>query len=288
MVNHIWESYPKPPFTKRHTVTGDVRLLRGVAGNGLAARDIYVYLPPRYEQNAPKNVRYPVLYMQDGQNVFDDALSFMGEWGADETAERFATASRKRECIIVAIPNAGADRMSEYSPWSRSSARGQLLGKGDAYLDFVVNTVKPIIDLSFRTRLQAAATGIAGSSLGGLIALYAAITRPHLFGFCAALSPAIWFAFGQLDVLAHTSPFATSALRPRFYLDMGWREGKSHTAEGIPVMVADTRRLRDILSARGCEVQYVEDRAGRHNETHWRRRFPKALRLFLSSVPKQV
>lgn len=288
MSSYSWETYPQHPFTKPHTVTGDVRVLRNMAGNGLAARDIYVYLPPSHELPRYKKHRYPVLYMQDGQNAFDDTLSFAGEWGADETAQRFATASRKRECIIVAIPNAGADRMSEYSPWSRSTPRGTLIGKGEAYLDFVTHTVKPIIDLSFRTHLQAENTGIVGSSLGGLIALYATLTRPHIFGFCAALSPAIWFAAGQLDTVARQSAITLAATHPRFYLDMGWREGKARTADGLPAMIADTRRLHGILRERGCTASYVEDRAGRHNETDWRRRFPKALRLFLDHLPKQV
>jgi pullulanase len=285
MNEYKWEKYPQHPYTKVHTVTGDVRVLRGVSGKGLAARDIYIYLPPSYIKNATKNTHYPVLYMQDGQNVFDNAIAFAGEWGADETAERFATASRKRECIIVAIPNAGVDRMSEYSPWSRTTPRFSLHGKGDTYLDFVEHTIKPIVDVSFRTHTHANATGIAGSSLGGLISIYAALTRPHVFGYCAALSPAIWFAFGQLDQLAHAKAQQQIAPMPRFYLDMGWFEGRRPSLKpNIPGMVADARRLYEVLKQCGYPAFYYEDKAGRHNEACWQRRFPKALRLFLDHL----
>ncbi len=268
-----WERYPQPPLKRAHTVVGDVRVLRGVGGNGLAPRDIYVHLPPDYDISRK---RYPVLYLQDGQNVFDDALAFAGEWGADDAAE--ALAGRGLPAIIVGIPNGGAERMSEYSPWSRSSARfGSLEGKGAAYLAFM-NTVRGMINLSFRTRPEPEYTGVGGSSLGGLISAYAALTLPDVYGYCLSMSPALWFSFGEIFALAaHSRP-----RRARFYIDIGLLEGRWRTESGVPAMVKDARHLRDVLSEQGHVVAYVEDTDGRHTESDWRRRFPAALEWFLS------
>ena len=240
---------------------------QNISGSGLRARDIYVYLPPGY---ARSRKRYPVLYMQDGQNIFDDALSFVGEWGCDEAAELLA--QQGLPCIIVGIPNAGEERMSEYSPWSRESKRwGNLVGKGDIYLDFITQTVKPLLDKTFRTRPAAKDTGIGGSSLGGLIALYATLTRPNDFGFCMALSPSIWFSFGKLFTLARKAKPSAS----RIYLDMGQREGQAG-------MLSDARQMHALLHNRQFDVAFIEDANGIHNESSWWRRFPTALQWFLN------
>ena len=273
MANSSWQPYPPADSDQPHTVTGDVRLTQNIAGFGLSARDIYVYLPPGY---ARSRKRYPVLYMQDGQNIFDDVLSFVGEWGCDEAAE--ALAQQGLPGIIVGIPNAGEDRMSEYSPWSRESKRwGNLVGKGDLYLDFVTHTVKPLIDTSFRTLLAAKDTGIGGSSLGGLIALYATLTRPNEFGFGMALSPSIWFSFGKLFTLARKAKPGTA----RIYMDMGQREGQGG-------MLSDARQMHTLLRAREFDVAYIEDAKGIHNESSWQRRFPAALKWFLNPAARPV
>jgi predicted alpha/beta superfamily hydrolase len=256
-------------------VEGSVRLARAVGSHDLAPRDIYVYLPPAY--SARPRHRFPVLYLQDGQNVFDTAISFSGDWAADEAAEALARRRPELQVIIVAIPNGGEARAREYSPWSRSSQRwGDLHGLGEAYLDFVIHTVKPLVDASFRTRIEAAQTGIGGSSLGGLISLYGALTRPHIFGFCAAVSPALWFSFGKIFAL----PRGPAPHQPRIYLDIGMREGRA-SANGLSAMVSDARRMRDVLRGNGFDVAYVEDAAGTHDEASWRRRFPSMLEWFL-------
>lgn len=263
----LWESYPPADSGKTHTVTGDVWVTRNIVGAGLSKRDLYVYLPPGYAQTRK---RYPVLYMQDGQNIFDDALSFVGEWGCDEAAE--ALAQRGLACIIVGIPNAGEARMSEYSSWGREGKRwGNAKGQGEAYLDLITRTIKPLIDKSFRTRPAAQHTGIGGSSMGGLIALYGALTRPNDFGFCMAMSPSIWFSFGKLfDLARKAKPSKT-----RFYLDMGQREGQGG-------MLSDARQMHAALHDRAFDVAYIEDAKGIHNESSWMRRFPAALEWFLN------
>src|SRR5256886_4618891 len=152
-------------------------------------RDLYIYVPAA---PARGDSRYPVIYMQDGQNLFDPALSFAGTWGVDEA---LSWASRRGlDAIVVGIPNMGDARIAEYDPF---------MGTGDRYLDFVTHTVKPIVDAQFPTLPDRRHTGIAGSSMGGLISLYAFFRYSESFGFAAALSPSLWFADGALlDVVA--------------------------------------------------------------------------------------
>ena len=270
--SNAWEQYPPADSTQKHTVTGNVWCMRGVAGFGLAARNIYAYLPPSYTTSRK---RYPVLYLQDGQNVFDEATSYVGEWGADEAAEDLAT--KGLECIIIGIPNGGKVRMREYGPWSRSSKQwGTLNGQGEAYVDYVTKTVKPLIDRSFRTKTSAPFTGIGGSSMGALIALYAALTRPAIFGFCMAMSPSIWFGFGKLFDLVR----ATARTKTRFYMDMGQRETPDEKTSG---MLMDARQMHALLHAQQFDVAYIEDAEGIHHESSWYRRFPAALEWFLDA-----
>jgi len=247
-------------------VVGDVRVLRDVGSSAVATRDLLVYLPSSYATATWR--RYPVLYLQDGQNVFDAATSYAGEWGADEAAE--ALAARGLEAILVAIPNAGKDRAAEYSPWPLRSYTLHKHMHADAYLDYLLTVVKPAVDTSFRTSAVRADTGIAGSSLGGLIALYACLARPGAFGFCAALSPALW------PGRSHIFTVAKEQRDPglRVYLDAGQREAGDR-------FLTQVRRMRDLLRGQGYDVAYVEDAEGQHNEASWRARFPAVLTWFL-------
>ena len=228
-------------------------------------RNLLVYTPASY---ARSDARYPVIYMQDGQNLFDPATSFAGDWGL-QTA--LAWASRRGfEAIVVGIPNMGTARINEYTPFVDPKVGG---GQGEGYLDYLVHTVKPLIDERFRTLADASHTGIAGSSLGGLISLYAFFRYPEVFGFTAALSPSLWFANAAILEFVEQAPH----VRGRVYLDVGLREGPAH--------VALARRLRDILVDKGyeprVELRWVEDREGRHHESAWGRRFRKALPFLL-------
>jgi predicted alpha/beta superfamily hydrolase len=230
-------------------------------------RDILVYTPGSYERGG---ARYPVIYMQDGQNLFDRTTSFAGDWGLKAALAR---ASRRGiETIVVAIPNMGTARIDEYSPFADPKAGG---GSGDQYLRFLIDTVKPLVDDRFRTLPDRTHTGIAGSSLGGLISLYAFFDQPEVFGFTAALSPALWFANAAIVRLAERAP----RIAGRVYCDVGLQEGAAH--------VALARRFRDTLLAKGYdparEFRFVEDRYGRHHESAWGRRFRKALPFLIKN-----
>jgi predicted alpha/beta superfamily hydrolase len=253
----------------RRARAGAIHVLPAVASPQLDnQRDILVYTPGSYGRGT---TRYPVIYMQDGQNLFDPATSFAGDWGLKSALAR---ASRRGiETIVVAIPNMGTARIDEYSPFADPKAGG---GNGDEYLRFVIDTVKPLVDERFRTLPDRAHTGIAGSSLGGLISLYAFFDQPDVFGFTAALSPALWFANAAIVQLAERAPRRSGS--GRIYFDVGLQEGGAH--------VALARRLRDILLARGysaAELRFVEDRYGRHHESAWGRRFRKALPFLLKN-----
>jgi len=230
-------------------------------------RDLLVYTPASYARGT---TRYPVIYMQDGQNLFDAATSFAGDWGL-KTALAWAS-RRGLEAIVVGIPNMGNARIDEYTPFMDPKAGG---GNGDRYLDYLINTVKPLVDARFRTLPDRAHTGIAGSSLGGLISLYAYFRYPSVFGFAAALSPALWFANAAILDVAEQAPRAAGG--GRIYFDVGLPEGTAH--------VSLARRLRDILLAKGYEpsreLRWVEDEEGRHHESAWGKRFRKALPFLL-------
>lgn len=228
-------------------------------------RDLVVWLPPAY---ALAERRYPVIYMHDGQNLFDPRTSYAEPWRVDVAMER--EARRSLEAIVVGIPNMGGERIAEYSPYVDARIGG---GNGDRYLDWIIGTVKPMIDARFRTRADRLHTGMAGSSMGGLITLYAYLRDPTVFGFVGVLSPSLWFAgrgiFSALASSTHVSG--------RIYLDIGGREGK--------VAVDDARRMRDALVDKGYtlgrELRWVEDPKGRHNEVDWGRRFGDALPFLL-------
>ena len=228
-------------------------------------RDLLVYLPPSYSES---DRTYPVLYMQDGQNLFDPASSYAGDW---KLGKVMASAARRgHEAIVVGIPHMGIRRLHEYSPFVDPEQGG---GAGEQYLDFLTETVKPAIDRRFRTNPDPAATGIAGSSMGGLLSLYGFFRSNPVFGYAGFLSPSLWFAgeaiFPAIESADH---------RPgRLYLDIGSSEGPEH--------VARTRRMRDLLRAKGYQLgrdlRWLESRSGRHDEASWGRRFARALPFLL-------
>ncbi|RZK32590.1 MAG: esterase, partial [Hymenobacter sp.] len=179
---------------KAHTLAANVRVLTDsfqlpqLPGR---VRRVWLYLPPGYSQAGRQ--RYPVLYLQDGQNVFDDATAYAGEWGVDETLNQLrASGQDPTGCIVVAVDNGGDHRLDEYSPWVNAEYKKG--GEGDQYTNFLTLSLKPYIDAHYRTQPDAAHTAIAGSSMGGLIALYAGLKYPQVFGRIGVFSPAIWFA----------------------------------------------------------------------------------------------
>lgn len=276
-----WQDYHHihPPSNGHYTV-GTVKIAQGVHSPQLHnERDILVYLPPSYYTSEK---RYPVLYMQDGQNLFDHATSFAGEWGVDEAMEQLAR-EEGLEGIVVGIPNMGAQRLNEYSPFVDPTLGG---GSGNQYVGFMANTLKPLIDHHFRTIPHRRATGVIGSSMGGLISLYAFFRREDVFGFAGVMSPSLWFARGAIYSYVENASY----LPGKIYLDAGTRElgGSStrlHKRAESRRYYASVRRLKRILVRKGYrpihDLLHVEERWANHSEEAWSRRLPRALRFLL-------
>lgn len=248
-----------------HTVTGNVKTHAAFESKQLGnRRDILVWLPPQYEKE-PKR-RFPVLYMNDGQNVFDDATSFVGEWRADETANGLIGAGLIEPVIIVAVPNMGADRANEYLP-TRARNMG---GKADLYGKFLAEELKPFIDRTYRTKTGPLDTGLMGSSLGGIVSLYLGLTKSNVFGKLGVFSPSVWWD----DKVILKS--VTAKTPNRIWLDIGGNE--SATAMG------EAEQLRDALEAKGWrngrDLAFYEDLGAKHNEAAWSSRLGPAL-MFL-------
>jgi predicted alpha/beta superfamily hydrolase len=257
-----WHPYASP------TTVGTLIAYQGIESPQLGnQRDLTVYLPPSYLTHVSR--RYPVIYMHDGQNLFDEATSFAGEWQADETME--ALAKEGLEAIIVGIANTGKARIDEYSPFKDQRHGG---GQGRAYLRFLLDTVKPLIDRDLRTLPGRAHTGIFGSSMGGLISLYGFFAYPEHFGFVGAMSPSLWFARGRALATIKRSP----PILGQIYLDVG-------SAEPARTIGLDGE-LYALLLQKGYrperDVRYLIDEGAGHTEAAWARRLPYALRFLLA------
>lgn len=236
-------------------------------------RDLWVYLPPGYDSSPER--RYPVLYMHDGQNLFDGSLAAFGvAWEVDAAADAGILAGEVAPLIIVGIEST-SDRMSEYTPVVDDEYGG---GNAAAYGRFLVEELKPYIDGQYRTRVGPDDTGLAGSSLGGLVSLYLGLEYPGVFRRLGVVSPSVWWA--DKDIVSRVT--ALGAKPPLFvWLDIG-------TAEGSGSAVGNTRELRDALVgegwAEGQDLFYREYSGAQHNEASWAERFPEILRaLFPAS-----
>jgi len=264
---------PAASSARPHTLSGDVSQV--TVPGFLDGRPVWIYLPPGYRDHPER--RYPVLYMADGQNVFDAATSFAGEWRADETLEREILAGRVAPLIVVAVANGGARRLDEYTPWADPRHGG---GGAAAHLRAWRAVLVPWVDARYRTLHDPAHRAVAGSSLGGLLALYAVFAHPDLFGAAAALSPSLWWDDHHLLAWLAAAPTWPEV---RIYADMGGAESGDADHDGVPDAVADLRSLRDLLLARGLaegrDLRVVEEPGAPHHESAWARRLPGALRF---------
>jgi len=246
------------PTSPEHTLSGDFRLHHNFRSEFLPQkRSIIVHLPPGY--NARGARRYPTLYLHDGQNVFDKATSVGEEWRVDETAQALIAAGEIEPLIMIGVYHAGEHRIGEYTP---TAIEGKGGGLADAYGRMLVEELKPLIDRKYKTLPGAGSTGMAGSSLGGLLTMHLGLKYPTVFSRLAVLSPSVWWdnrvILREVEALPGKLPFRT-------WLDAG-------TAEGDEVL-RDTRALRDALTGKGWvegqDLAYSEAEGGQHNEASW-------------------
>ncbi|QHL86660.1 alpha/beta hydrolase [Nibribacter ruber] len=256
-----WSDFFASP-EKVHTASPNVKILSNEFWMPQLnrSRRVWIYLPPDY---ATSGKRYPVLYMHDGQNLFDAFYGYSGEWGVDESMDKLF-AETGRGAIIVAPDNGSDQRMNEYTPWKNAQYGG---GQGDAYVDFLAQTLKPYMDAHYRTLADKKHTGVAGSSMGGLISLYAALKHPSVFGKAGVFSPAFW-------VSPEVYSFVETHKVPKdlkIVLLAGEKEGQQ--------MVPDMARMRDLLLKKGLKkknLHYETHADGEHKESFWQREFPDA------------
>ncbi|HEX7903946.1 MAG TPA: alpha/beta hydrolase-fold protein [Chitinophagaceae bacterium] len=223
-------------------------------------RRIWIYLPEGYTASTKK---YPVLYMQDGQNVFDDATSFSGEWGVDECLDSV----NEKQCIVVAVDHGGNKRLTEYNPYD-SDRFGK--GEGDMYVDFLVKTLKPFIDKKYRTIKTKKNTFVAGSSMGGLISMYAVLKYPKVFGGAGIFSPSFWVAPPIFDEIKRKGRSVNSAI----YFYAGKQEGENMVTDMLKVFEAMADKSKSKMTT------VIRD-DGKHTEAAWKKEFYGALSWML-------
>jgi predicted alpha/beta superfamily hydrolase len=237
------------------------------------ARDVVVYLPAGYDEHPER--RYPVLYMHDGQNLFEAERAFVpgNHWRLGEAADQVIGNRTAEPMIIVGVDNAGESRIDEYTPTHDPDKKAG--GRAAEYARMMIEELKPLIDTRYRTIPDAGHTAIGGSSLGGLNALYLVLHHPEVFSRAAVMSPSVWW-HGRV-ILRDLQTF--SGRQPRLWVDIGGREG-SEALEGA-------RALRDALRARGWangETAYREDRRGDHSERAWAARSRPMLEFLFPPV----
>lgn len=221
------------------------------------ARDITVYLPAGYDGGS---ARYPVLYMHDGQNLFDPLRAFIPgqHWRLAEAADEATAARTASPMIIVGIDNAGASRIDEYTPTHDADRKAG--GRADDYGRFLIEELKPHIDERYRTVADADHTALGGSSLGALVTLYVGLKHPDVFARLAVMSPSVWW--DGRAILGIVDAYDGPPLRA--WIDIGGREGLE--------ALTGARTLRDRLAAKDFELHYAEDRRADHSERAWARR----------------
>jgi predicted alpha/beta superfamily hydrolase len=228
-------------------------------------RTIRIYLPPDYSSSSKE---YPVLYMHDAQNLFDDATSYVGEWGVDETLNKLYT-ENGLGLIIVGIDHGGKFRINELNPYDHPQY-GQ--GEGNLYIQFIVETLMPYIESHYRVKKDKGFTSMAGSSLGGLITLYAAHQYPEIFQRIILFSPAYWIA-PKLEKQLATQPLSTQL---KIYTIMGEKEGKE--------MIVSFEHFNRLLKRQVRKLSIEITPNAKHHEAYWRAQFEPAIRWLYNDI----
>ena len=232
-------------------------------------RKIWIYLPPDYQISHKK---YPVIYMHDGQNLFDEKTSFSGEWQVDETLNQIFK-EKEIGVIVIGIDNGGEKRLEEYSPWKNSKYGG---GEGDAYVAFLVQTLKPYIDKKYRTLSDQQNTAIIGSSMGGLISFYATLKYPNIFGKSGIYSPSFWFSNQSFSCAKNHGNLKNT----KMYFLAGDKEGDDVAFDKISQTVTDVNKIVSLLKNKGFPPKHIFTKIvpnGKHNEKMWRENFKETV-----------
>ena len=243
--------------SKQSTASKQVSTFTIEAPQLKTTKKIWVYLPKNYATSTKK---FPVIYMNDAQNLFDATTSYAGEWNVDETLD-----SINAQVIIIGIEHGGDKRIEELTPFPHPKYGG---GKADAYLDFMVTTLKPYVDRNYRTKSNAKNTAIFGSSLGGLVSFYAALKYPTVFGKVGCFSPSFWFNRKEITTMLEQTP----TFKTKVYFLCGDNEGDDD-------VIRDLNSIEQLVNSKRCECKMLNKKVivkgGQHNEKLWRESFKK-------------
>nr|WP_321237150.1 alpha/beta hydrolase-fold protein [uncultured Psychroserpens sp.] len=227
-------------------------------------KTIWVYTPKSYHTSEKT---YPVIYMFDAQNLFDAKTSYVGEWKIDEYLDTL----KDKEAIIIGIEHGNDKRLEELTPYPHEKYGG---GKGDTFMQFIMHTIKPHIDITYRTKPEAQHTAIFGSSLGGLMAFYATIKYPSTFSKAGILSPAFWINTGIYDLVSVAEIPETS----KFFFLSGDKESET--------MVPNQEKMVALLLKKGVRSEHIQNKiieGGEHNEALWSSNFPEVFQWLMTS-----
>jgi predicted alpha/beta superfamily hydrolase len=256
------------------SATGDLRLHEFRSRVFRNTRFLRVWLPPGYDETENTNRNYPVLYLNDGQNLFEPSTSFTGvDWQVDETADRLIREGVVPPMIIVGIDNAGKDRIREYMPY-RSVQPMIMRVQGIRYPDFLMREVMPFVARNYRVATGPENTGLGGSSLGALISLYTATARPGFFGRLLLESPSLWATNRQMIKNSRRVRVWPERIFTAIGTAEAGRKDKDRSA------VDDVRELAAILRRAGLDDKRLAltiEEGATHHESAWARRFPSAL-----------
>ena len=244
-----------PLIAQQSTASKQVSIFTIEAPQLQTKKTIQIWLPENYSESKKK---FAVIYMHDAQNLFDKNTSYVGEWNVDETLD-----SLNAQVIVVGIDHGNEKRLDELTPYPNEKYGG---GKADNYLQFIVETLKPHIDKTYRTKANARNTAIFGSSLGGLVSYYALLKYPKVFGKTGVFSPSFWFSD---DIYTLTKN--TAKIKSKIYLLAGDSESESMAGDMVKMTMLVNSKLRNKNHVRSVIIN-----GGQHNEKLWRDSFAKA------------
>ncbi len=271
----------------KSTVSGDLRIQPLTSKIFNNTRSIRVLLPPGYDAKENSGKRYPVLYMLDGQNLFDACLSDVShaEWQVDETVYRLIREKAIPEMIVVGIDHAGVKRGYEFLPYRDSFNPDVVETAGDRFPDFLANEVLPFVNGQYRTLTGHGNTALGGSSYGGVATLYALMARPQIFGYGLIESPTIWVGMGQL--IRDTSPLV--GLPRKVFIAFGGEEVTHGAAERqVQGFFATVTANFKAAGYNESNFRYFYEPGAKHTESAWAKRLPDALKFLLGDWKPEV